>query len=131
MRFIPTKVHGVLDYGSVLLCLILPRALNLSERTITLLTIVGLTALVYTILTRFELGVVRVLPTKIHLLLDFLSGALLCAAPFLIVPNASQTEKTILIVLGLFEIGAALMTRTRSPLEETHATTGLGGLPQH
>ena len=127
MRFIPTKVHGMLDYSSVLLCLILPRALNLSERTTTLLTFVALTALVYTILTRFELGLVRVLPTKVHLLLDFLSGALLCAAPFMIVPGASQNEKTILIALGLFEIGAALMTRTHSPLEEA-PTSGVGGL---
>lgn len=93
MRFIPTKVHGMLDYSSVLLCLILPRALNLSERTTTLLTIVALTALVYTVLTRFELGFVRVLPTKLHLLLDFFSGTLLCAAPFLIVPGASQRDR--------------------------------------
>jgi hypothetical protein len=95
--------------------------MNMSQQTTNLLTIVAVTATLYTLLTRFEWGLLRVLPTKAHLGLDFLTGALLCAAPFFVLENASQKEQSTLLVLGLFEIGVALTTHTRSPLEQTQS----------
>ena len=128
MRRISTKIHGMLDYGSVALLLALPRLLNWDDRTTTLLTIVGISALLYSLLTRYELGSLRVLPVKVHLALDFMSGLLLAAAPFLIVPDAGNNEKIGLMLLGVFEIGSALITQTQSPQEHngisgTHASS--------
>ncbi len=130
MRFIPTKLHGVMDYMTVLALLALPRMLDFSDQATTLLTIVAIMALVYTLLTRFELGALRVLPVKAHLALDFMSGLLLVAAPFLIVPQENSTARTVMIVIGVFEIGAALMTHLHSPVENTHGRGGVAGL-QH
>jgi hypothetical protein len=130
MRFIPTKIHGVMDYMTVLALLALPRMLDFSEQATTLLTVVAIMALVYTLLTRFELGALRVLPVKAHLALDFLSGLLLVAAPFLIVPEENSTARTVMIVIGVFEIGAALMTHLHSPVENTRSSGGVAGL-QH
>ncbi len=115
---------------TVLALLALPRMLDFSEQATTLLTVVAIMALVYTLLTRFELGAVRVLPVKAHLALDFLSGLLLVAAPFLIVPQENSTARTVMIVIGVFEIGAALMTHLHSPVENTHGRGGVAGL-QH
>lgn len=130
MRFIPTKLHGVMDYMTVLALLALPRMLNFSQEATMLLTVVAIMAFVYTLLTRFELGALRVLPVKAHLALDFMSGLLLVAAPFLIVPQENSTARTVMIVIGVFEIGAALMTHLHSPVENTHGTGGVAGL-QH
>ncbi|HEX8237122.1 MAG TPA: hypothetical protein VF600_14285 [Abditibacteriaceae bacterium] len=130
MRFIPTKVHGAMDYMTVLALLALPRLLDFSDRATTLLTGVAIMALLYTLLTRFELGALRVLPVKVHLALDFVSGLLLVAAPFLIVPGENSTARTVMIVIGVFEIGAALMTHLHSPVETNHGGSGVAGL-QH
>jgi hypothetical protein len=113
MRFIPTKIHGAMDYMTVVALLALPRLLDFSDRATTLLTAIAVMALLYTLLTRFELGAFRVLPVKVHLALDFLSGLLLVAAPYLIVPQENSTARTVMIVIGVFEIGAALMTHPR------------------
>jgi hypothetical protein len=69
-----------MDYLSVATLLALPRMLNASDRTTMVFTVVALTALVYSLLTRYELGLFKALPMTVHLVLDFLSGALLLAA---------------------------------------------------
>lgn len=124
MRRISTRIHGMLDYGSVALLLALPRLLNWDDRTTTLLTIVAVSALLYSLLTRYELGALRVLPVKVHLALDFMSGALLVVAPSLLLPDASNNERIGLILLGLFEIASSLMTQSHSPQEHNlHSST--------
>ncbi|MDF2439831.1 MAG: hypothetical protein JWN98_815 [Abditibacteriota bacterium] len=131
MRWISTKMHGAVDYLMVAALLALPRKLGWSDNTTTLLTIVAAMALLYSLATRYELGVARVLPVKVHLALDFMSGLLLCSVPMWLVPNASSSEKAGLIILGVLEIGASLMTHTQSPQEQaTHAPAG-HGIPQH
>jgi short subunit fatty acids transporter len=125
-----TKLHGIVDYLAVATLLALPRLLSWSDTTTNLLTIVAVMALVYSLLTRYELGLMRVLPVKVHLALDFMAGVLLCSAPLWLARDVSSSEKTGLIILGVFEIGAALMTRTESSQEQaTHNIPGQG-LPQ-
>lgn len=131
MKIIPTRVHGVLDYLSVATLLALPRILNASDRATTLLTVVGITALLYSLLTRYELGTFKVLPVKIHLLLDFISGALLLAAPFFLVPDENQAVAIAFVVMGALEMGAALFTQSepkRQPVPMTR--TDVSGLPR-
>ena len=43
----------------------------------------GLAALIYSLLTDYELGFIRALPLRAHLSLDLLNGLLLAASPFL------------------------------------------------
>ncbi len=111
MKLFSTKVHGVLDYLTSATLPALPRMLGWSQGVTTLLTVAGGSALVYSLLTRYELGLVKVLPMKAHLALDFMSGATLCAGPLLF-PDEETSVKGALIGLGLFEIGASLMTET-------------------
>ena len=122
MRFIPTKIHAALDYLAAITLIALPRALNWDTRLVSLLTIMGVTTLIYTLLTRFEGGVARVLPTKVHLLLDFISGAGLASLPFWLFTDVTSTTRTILIALGIFEIATSLFTKTHSTLETADAS---------
>lgn len=129
MKVIPTKIHGVLDYLAVATCFALPRMLNWGDRVTSFLTVVGVIMLVATLLTRFELGLIRVLPMKVHLLLDFMTGALLAAAPFVLFPDADSTVKAILVGMGIFEIGAALLTHNHSPVESHGGHGQMPGVP--
>lgn len=114
LRFVPTKTHGVLDYLSVATLLAAPRALGWGPRATTLLTGAAAGTLVYSLLTRYEFGLKKLLPMPAHLALDAAGGALLCAAPALL-PDEDGSVGAALVGLGAFEIAAALTTKTASP----------------
>jgi hypothetical protein len=116
MRIVSTKAHGVLDYLSVGMLLALPRALNWPQPVTRLLTGMAMGTLVYSILTRYELGLVRWLPMKAHLGLDAGSGMLLTASPILF-PEQEPEVTGAMAAFGVFEIMASLMTDSKSPRE--------------
>ena len=70
----------------------------------------------------------KVLPMKGHLVLDSISGVLLCAAPLFI--HKPGTVRIVLTALVLFETQASVMTQPRSSLEEDTAFRGVPDLPQ-
>ena len=112
MKLFSTKTHGALDYASVVLLLVLPRVLGWSGRVTGLLTGSALTTLVYSLTTRYELGLIKVIPMPAHLALDRTSGVALCAAGagFTDEPPAVRLA---LVGLGLFEVAASLTTKTQ------------------
>ena len=112
MKLFSTRTHGFLDYASVLLLLVLPRAAGWSRPVTNLLTASALVTLVYSLTTRYELGLIKLLPMPAHLALDGASGAVLClaAAVFQKEPSAVRAS---LLGLGLFEITASLTTETQ------------------
>lgn len=109
-KLISTRTHGVLDYLTAGALFALPRALGWSDRVTGLLTGAAVGTVGYSLLTRYELGVVKVLPMRAHLVLDALSGAALCAAPLLL-PDEDDEVKQALVGLGLFELAASALTR--------------------
>lgn len=115
-RPISTRTHGVLDYTAAATLYALPRMLGWSDRVTDLLTKAALGTLAYSLITRYELGAVKVLPMRAHLALDAMSGAAFCAAPWLL-PDEDETVTTTLAGIGLFELSAAFLTETESPAE--------------
>ena len=116
MRFIPTRVHGILDYATGLLLIAAPWLLGFArygaETWIPVL--LGAGALAYSLLTDYELGLVKVLPMKAHLALDAASGVLLAASPWLF-GFAGRGRRYWLphALMGATEILAAATTKTR------------------
>ena len=127
MKLFSTRMHGIIDYLSVGTLFTLPRALGWSARVTGLMTNAALGTLVYSLLTRYELGLVKVLPMKGHLALDGMSGALFCGAPLLF-PDEDTSVKAALVGFGLFELAAAFMTETEPSLSEraSQATDAIG-----
>jgi len=62
--------------------------------------ILGVAAIAYSLLTDYELGVMRVLPMPAHLMLDFGSGAFLALSPWLFGFNDDVWVPH--VVLGIF-----------------------------
>ena len=116
-RPIPTFVHGALDVVGAVLLLALPRVLSFGPNTTTYLTVVAIAVAIVTMLTRWEVSLAKVLPTKVHLTIDTLTGALTALSPFLFLRDAGQNGTIFLVGFGLFELGAGLLTKTLSPLE--------------
>lgn len=109
MKPISTRTHGFLDYFSVGVLLALPRLLQWRKEPTRLLTASAVSTLVYSLLTRYEWGLVPVLPVNTHLALDATSGTILCGAPFLLA-SVDRRVAGVLLGLGLFEIVVPMLT---------------------
>ena len=112
MNIISNRMHGMLDYGVGLLLLVAPYLFGFANGGAAqwVPMILGLGAIVYSALTRYELGLVKLIPMPVHLALDAASGLLLAASPFLF--GFSDQVWVPHVVFGLLELGASLMTRS-------------------
>lgn len=66
MKIISSKLHGILDYFLVLFLIASPTLFNLPETTVCFTYVLAGVHFVLTIATHFEVGLIKVLPLKIH-----------------------------------------------------------------
>ena len=121
MRFIPTKIHGVLDYLTGIFLITAPWSFSFASEAAPGVTennakslvpiILGIAVMLYSLFTDYEFGVSRKISMRMHLMLDLGGGILLAASPWLF-GFADQVYLPHLII-GVLEIGAALMTKTK------------------
>lgn len=104
-----THSHGVLDYFVSAALTALPHALNCGKPAAGLLRAAGVGAGIYSMMTDYERGLIKVLPMKAHLTLDALSGATLIAASLLLDEERPEVRAA-MAGIGAFEIAAAAMT---------------------
>jgi hypothetical protein len=82
VRLLPAWFHAIADYAVAALLIIVPVAVGGSTGAIATGIVVGATVLVVSALTRYPLGLVKVLPFTVHSAGDYLAAALLLAAPW-------------------------------------------------
>lgn len=86
MKFLPTKIHGILDYIVGIALILAPMIFGFSDVggvAVALPQILGIGLIVYSIFTNYEWGLVRVLPMSYHLVVDFVAALLLAVSPWL------------------------------------------------
>ena len=122
---IPTRIHGMLDYATGLLLIVAPWLFGFADNRAAMLVplLMGIGVIGYSLLTRYELGIVRLIPMPGHLLLDLGGGILLAASPWLF-GFAGRIVWPHLLV-GVMEIGAALFTAYRPSATVDTTTTGV------
>jgi hypothetical protein len=125
-----SRTHGTLDYLTVGFLLMLPRALRWNKSITSTFTGAALGTLVYSLLTRYELGIFRLLPFRTHLVLDALSGAFFCMAP-LLYRKHHPTVQAAMVGIGLFEIVASVSTEDDTEEEEYEFTQYQGALREY
>jgi hypothetical protein len=102
MRFLPTMIHGVLDYLVGLLVIVLPFILRLQGTQKWTLVTIGLLVILYSALTDYEFGLVRYLRIRFHLLLDAVFGLAMLLMPWLLdFPTDARWPNYVLGVLAL------------------------------
>ena len=87
MKFITKRIHALLDYPVAIALIVLPFVLGLGTSNplaLTLSVATGVAALLLTILTDHHLGIIRVVPYKVHLIVDFLVAIVFILAPFVL-----------------------------------------------
>ena len=113
MRIIPTRFHGVLDYAMGALLIVAPYLLGFADGTAAQYVpqAVGLATLLMSLVTDYELSIVKLIPMPVHLGVDVASGLLLALSPWLF--GFADRVFWPHLILGVAEVGAALMTQTR------------------
>lgn len=113
MKFISTKTHGVLDYLMGFLLIALPFILDirtdLSEGMV--LIVLGAAMVLLAVLTKYEAGIIKVIPMRVHLVIDIMSGVVLAASPWLF--GFADRAYMLYVFLGLFEIIAAIVSESK------------------
>jgi hypothetical protein len=111
MRFLPTRVHGVIDYLWGIALMASPWLFGFADvAAATWVAIVfGAGAILYSAFTAYELGFVKILPMSMHLILDGLGGAVLATSPFLF--GFADRVLWPHVLFGLFSIVACFVTR--------------------
>jgi hypothetical protein len=124
MRFIPTKVHGMLDYLVGVLLVASPWLFDFADNGAEtwIPVILGAGAIIYSLMTDYELSLSRTISMKTHLTLDLLSGILLAASPWIF--GFADYVYMPHLILGILEIGASLMTKTRPSNQRANLAPG-------
>lgn len=85
-RFVTKTIHAYLDYPVAVGLILLPVLLGVGQTVplaLWLSVITGIAAMVLTVLTDHDLGLIRVLPYSFHLAVDLVVGLVFLAAPFI------------------------------------------------
>ena len=122
VRLLPAWFHAVADYAVGILLIVVALVSNGSTGATATGVVVGAVVLLVSALTRYPLGIVKVLPFTIHSAGDYLAAALLIAAPFAL--NFADAEGGIAafyVVMGLAVLAVSLVTNYQySPKREAH-----------
>jgi hypothetical protein len=112
MKMISRRTHGYLDYVVAIIMIACPWILGFNHDgpDTWILVILGIITILYSLMTNYELGMLRVIPMKAHLVMDAIAAILLIASPWLF--GFSDYVFMPHVILGAFELLAVLMTRT-------------------
>lgn len=112
MKPINTTLHGMMDYAMALLLAAGPYLFGFGGDDTESLVMYACAALlfIYSLATDYELGVVKVIPMRVHLILDILSGLFLASSPWLF----GFADRVFLphFILGVIEVLAGLLTNS-------------------
>jgi len=114
MNFIPTRIHGVVDYVVGVALIAAPWIFQFNDVSSAKWVAIGVgaTIIAYSLLTDYELGAIRAIPMPGHLLLDVGGGAFLALSPWIFgFADESANVWAPHVVVGLADIVIAALTR--------------------
>lgn len=129
MKVISPRMHGMLDYGTILLFALAPTLFNLDGPYATACYVLAAGYLVVTLLTDFPMGIAHMIPFPVHGGLELVSGLALLAVPFLFgFHNDNETARNFFMGMGILFLGSWMLTDWRA---DTHARTHNNMMPNH
>lgn len=116
---ITSKMHGYLDYVTVLFFLLAPSLFNLSEvGTLLAYTLSGVHLLI-TISTAFPAGIASLIPFQIHGYVELVVGIVLTGGTWLFNDLFLTTGQLMFSICGIVILGIWTLTAYKSPLTKS------------
>jgi hypothetical protein len=111
VRVLPAWFHAIADYAVGFSLIVVAIAVGGTAGAVGTGIVVGATVLIVSMLTRYPLGVAKVLPFTVHSAGDYLAAALLIVAPFALSFRDSDAGLAVFyIVAGLAVLAVSLVT---------------------
>jgi hypothetical protein len=115
MKLLNTKIHGMFDYAMGFMLIALPYVFGFADHSMAqhLPIFLGLWRIIMSVLTNYELGLVKAISMRVHLTVDYVFGLILLFSPVLF----GFYDKVYLphVIFGLAEITLAIIT-DKAPL---------------
>ena len=129
MRFLPTRVHGMIDYPLGVLLIAAPWIFGFADETNAgqwISIIAGVAVLGMSLLTDYEFGLMRVLPMALHNWTDVAVGIFFVAAPWIFGFGDEGANAWLpFVAIGIAAIAAGMVTEN-TPRERTSSTRTAG-----
>lgn len=90
MKIISSKMNGVLDYATSAFLLLSPTLFKMEGNLCTIAYVLGVVHLCLTVLTDFEVGIIKVIPFRIHGLIEVAVSLGLAVLAFWFYNNANE-----------------------------------------
>ena len=112
MRFISTRIHGIMDYLMGILLIAAPWLFDFANdgAETWVPVIVGIVILLQQLMSDNEVGVFKSLSMATHLRMDLIIGIFLAASPWIF--DFDEYVWAPHVIFGLMAIAASFMTRT-------------------
>lgn len=111
VRVLPAWFHAVADYAVGILLIAAAVIVGGSVGAVATGVVVGAVVLAVSMLTKYPLGVVKVLPFTLHSAGDYLAAALLVSSPMVLNFSGSDTGlSAFYVAIGLAVLAVSLIT---------------------
>jgi hypothetical protein len=111
MRFVPPRVHGVLDYLFGVLYLFAPFLFDFTSRAAQISCFaIGGAILLLSLLTRYPLGALRVIPFPVHGGIELVASLAIIALPWLTGFQTALPARNFFVATGVILFGLWLTT---------------------
>lgn len=94
-------MHGIIDYLLIIFVFASPSIFNMEGNLCTITYILASAHLVVTVLTNFELGLIKVIPFRIHGLLEIVVSLTLASLSFWFYKNGNEFGFYFYMVLAI------------------------------
>ena len=108
MKIISTQQHAILDYITVLIFVLAPTILGISGAPAVVSYILAVVHLTMTVLTDMPLSLVRLVPLKLHALVEAIVGPVLIIGALALLP--ATTARWFYIAMGVIIVGVWLLS---------------------
>jgi hypothetical protein len=100
MKIISDRIHGILDYVTVAVFALVPSVLGLTGTAALISYALAVIHLAMTALTDMPLGIVRIIPLKLHALVELVVGPVLVVGA-LVLPMLFAGGQAFFVVAGV------------------------------
>jgi hypothetical protein len=111
VRVLPAWLHAIADYAVGVVLILAAFIVGGSAGAVGTGVVVGATVLLVSMITRYPLGVIKILPFQVHSAGDYLAAVLLLAAPFVLHFRQSDSGLTgLYVVAGVAVLAVSMIT---------------------
>lgn len=113
MKIFSPRTHGYLDFLTVVIFLLAPTVLGLSDLPAYLSYGLAVVHLIVTLVSDFPFGIAKVIPFYIHGWIERIVGPVLIIVPFILGFDADTVARNFYVVMGAIIIAVGILTDYR------------------